>query len=106
MSRTGFDERRRPIAMHVRRCRERLGYNRKRFGKMLGFTDIGAKRNMAKIEGCYKNISDEKLGMINEWIQNGLPHDAPEPNLHLARAKYFEHRRNEQPRVIELRSSL
>jgi len=95
---------RRATGKHVKLVRQSLGYNRKRFGKMLGFTDRGAKRNMAQIEGGMKKISVEKWALIELWTRYGLPSDAPEPNLHLAKQKYFEIKRAENtPRVIELR---
>lgn len=91
---------------HVKFCRQRLGYNRKRFGKILGFTDARAKSNMMNIETGMKSISSEKLAMVNWFMHNGMPDDAPPPNLETSRRKYLS-RISEQvtPRIIELRRS-
>lgn len=104
MSKNRLTEERRATGKHVKFVRQNLGYNRKRFGKMLGFTDKGAKKNMAAIEGGSKKISEEKLTKVNQWAQFGTPPDAPAPNLIEAKAKYFEHMRAENtPREIILK---
>lgn len=104
MSKNRLTEERHATGKHVKRCRQSLGYNRERMGEMLGFTGVNIHNSMMRIETGNKKISDEKLAKLNDWVLNGLPDDAPKPNLAKAKAKYFnEMRAKHTPREIILK---
>ena len=95
----------RKLGKDVKGSRQFFGYTRQTFGEMLGFTERGAYRNMAGIEGGYKKISAMKVAMIARWLRDGLPKDAPEPDLSNARAKGARiHRENRDKREAEQRA--
>jgi len=92
------------IAKHVKRCRQKLGYTRYTFGRMLGMSEKNAKLKMRQIESGQRQIGSDRLTKINQWISTGVPEGSPKPTLMECRARYIENKRAENtPRVIELR---
>lgn len=75
------------LGKSIKGARDHFGYTRTTFGMMLGFTPKGSHRNIQGIEQDLKGISEERVAKIARWLRDGLPDDAPEPDLSDARAK-------------------
>lgn len=87
---------------YVKHCRIEFGYNRKRFGRMLGYEGGDIKRTMYRVETGRRNIPDAKMYKIIEWVKFGLPKDAPERNLDRSTSAFWEYREKLKPRVLNL----
>jgi len=85
-------------------ARETLGYNRPRFARMLGYSGTRKvrKRRMYQRETGKKGMSQERIDMVKDWLANGVPAGAPEPNLHIAREAFWKQYNASKPRVLEL----
>jgi len=93
-----FIEERRPLAKAFKASREKLDYKRATFGLMLGYNGNNCKKRVQEFESGHRQIPQHVLRKVHDWITLGLPEDAPEPDLLIAKATYFEKMRQGKPK--------
>jgi len=90
----------------IRDHRYKLGYSAGTFARMLGYTGTNAGRKIRYIEAAKLPMSDNAKRILHDMIKNGLPDDAPEPDLEAAIAHNQEkarlRREAREPREIEI----
>lgn len=69
----------------VRQIREKLGYKRGTLAVMLGYAYNSGKRRFKEIENGDRLLPMEKTDRLLQFVNLGLPADAPEPDLDAAR---------------------
>jgi len=95
------------FGLWLRQSREAFGYTRSRFARLLGYqgTRKALRKRLYLRETGRLGMAQENVEKIQFWMKNGLPDDAPLPNLNVSREAFWKQHKASFPRVLELNSN-